>query len=98
MAERGKRSVTAQTGAPDYLTFEDSASPPTPAAAQGSRLAGRALAERRLRGREPGDRHPERRARDVVEADLVTERDRARVAAMLAADADLELAAVLVPP
>src|ERR1700681_2787533 len=57
------------------------------------RLAGSPFAERRLRGGEPGDRHPERRARDIVEPDLVTERDRGGVAGMLAADADLELAA-----
>src|ERR1700720_3980292 len=57
-----------------------------------SGLAGRPFAGRRLRGGKPGDRHPERRARDIVEPDLVTEGDRARVAAMLAADADLEVA------
>src|SRR5688572_2566710 len=45
----------------------------------------------RLRGGQPRDRHPERGAADVVEPDLVTELDRARLAAVLAADADLEV-------
>src|SRR5258708_4892732 len=58
-----------------------------------SGLAGRGFSGRRLRGRKPGDRHPERRARDIVEPDLMAERDRARIATMLAADADLEVAA-----
>src|SRR5262245_5271010 len=54
------------------------------------RRARRALAERGLRGGEPRDRHAEWRARHVVEPDLVAERDRRRVATMLAADAELE--------
>ena len=49
------------------------------------------LAERRLGSGESGDRHPERRARHIVEPDIVAERDRRRVAAMLTADADLQL-------
>ena len=40
---------------------------------------------------QPGERHAERRAADVVEAELVAERDRARLAAVLAADAELEV-------
>ena len=40
--------------------------------------------------RRAGPRHPERRAAHVVEAGLVEEADRRRVAAVLAADADLE--------
>jgi len=55
------------------------------------RRARRALPQRRLRRRKPRDRHAERGARHVVEADLVAERDRGRVAAVLAADAELEL-------
>ena len=47
--------------------------------------------ERGLRRGEPGERHAERRAADVVEPELVAERDRARLAAVLAADAELEL-------
>ena len=47
--------------------------------------------ERRLRRREPRDRHAVRRAGHVVEPDPVAELDRARIAAVLAADADLEL-------
>ena len=57
----------------------------------GSRRAGRGLAQGRLRGGEPRDRHAERRARHIVELDLVTEGDRSRVAAVLPADADFEL-------
>src|SRR5919201_4819334 len=47
--------------------------------------------ERRLRGGETGDRHPERGAADVVEADAVEELHRLRLAAVLAADAELEV-------
>src|SRR5689334_10110515 len=46
--------------------------------------------DRRLCRREPRDRDAEGRAGDVVEADLVAEGDGPRVAAVLAADADLE--------
>src|SRR5579883_1232091 len=53
------------------------------------------LAERRLRGREARDRNAERRARDVVESDEVAELDRGRIAAVLAADAELEVLAHL---
>ena len=55
------------------------------------------FAERGLRRREPRDRHAERRARHVIELDLMAERDRSRVAAMFAADADLETGRVLRP-
>jgi hypothetical protein len=50
-----------------------------------------------LRRREPRDRHAEGRAGDVVEADLLAEGDGGRVAAMLAADAELEVRARLAP-
>ena len=49
------------------------------------------VAERRLRRRQPGDRHSKRRARDIVEPELVAERDRGRIAAVLAADPELEV-------
>src|SRR5580704_19406494 len=55
------------------------------------RRARRALAQRRLRCREPRDAHAEWRARHVVEADLVAEGDRGGIAAMLAANAELEV-------
>src|SRR4051794_30425922 len=42
-------------------------------------------------GLEPGHRHPERRARDVVQAHLVEEVHRVGVAAVLAADAQLQV-------
>src|SRR5579883_219369 len=58
-----------------------------------SSLARNALAERGLRGREPSDRHAEWRAGHIVEPSRVAECDRSRIAAMLAADADLELVA-----
>src|SRR5205823_2504526 len=47
--------------------------------------------ERRLRRRDPGDRHAVRRAAHVVETGELEERDRVRVAAVLAADAQLEV-------
>src|SRR5689334_3747614 len=48
------------------------------------------LRDRLLRRGEAGDRHAERGAAHVVETDAVAEHDRGRVAAVLAADADLE--------
>src|SRR5436309_2761147 len=59
------------------------------------RLARNRLAERGLRRGETGDRHAVGRAGDVVEADLVAEGDGGGIAAVLAADADLELRARL---
>ncbi len=57
--------------------------------------AGRAellpVPDRGLGRRQPGDRHAERRARDIVHADVVAEVDAGGVAAVLAADADLEV-------
>ena len=47
--------------------------------------------QRALRRRQSRNRHPEGAARDVVEPDGVKEGDRRRVAAVLAADADLEV-------
>ena len=44
-------------------------------------------------GLQPGHRHPERRAGHVVEPDLVEEVDRVRVAAVLAADAEVQVRA-----
>src|SRR4051812_33989843 len=49
--------------------------------------------ERRLRRRKPRNRHAVGRGRDVIEADFLAERDRRRIAAMLAADAELDLGA-----
>src|SRR5215468_10548974 len=63
----------------------------------GSGFARRALAQGGLGGRKARDRHPEWRARHVIERDLVAEGDRRRVAAVLAADADLEPIARLAP-
>src|SRR5439155_1394434 len=44
----------------------------------------------RLRSRQPGERHTIGRAADVVEPQAVAERDRVRLAAVLAADAELD--------
>src|ERR1700687_2112844 len=60
-----------------------------------SRLTGDGLAECSLRRGQPRDRHAVGRARDVVQSDLVAERDRSRIAAMLAADPDLDVRAGL---
>src|SRR5262249_32652391 len=49
------------------------------------------LREHRLGGGEAGDGDTEGAARDVVQADLVAEDHAGRVAAVLAADADLQL-------
>ena len=49
--------------------------------------------QRRLCGGKPGDRHPEGRAGHVVQADPVAELDAGRLAAMFAADAELDLRA-----
>src|SRR5215470_4027396 len=56
-----------------------------------SRRAGRALAAGRLGGGEASDRNPKRRARNVVEPDFVTKRHRGGIAAVLAANAELEV-------
>src|SRR2546429_9199036 len=61
------------------------------------RLARRALAERGLGGGEACDGNAERRARDVIERNLVAERDGGGVAAGPAADPDLELRLRLPP-
>ena len=49
--------------------------------------------DRRLGGGQPGDRHAVGRAAHVVQPGLEAELDRGRVAALLAADADLQVAA-----
>src|SRR6516225_10543859 len=61
------------------------------------RLTRDGLADSGLRGGEPRDRNAIRRAGDVVEADLVAERDGRGIAAMLAADADLQAVPRLAP-
>ena len=57
----------------------------------GSGRSVRGRAHRRLRRRDPRDRHPVTGARDVVDARVVEELDRVGVAAVLAADAELEV-------
>src|SRR5437870_3898819 len=52
---------------------------------------GRLFAEHGLRRGEARDRNPKRRTRHIVQADLVAELDRCRVAAVLSADADLQI-------
>src|SRR4051812_820345 len=55
------------------------------------RLARHRLAERGLRRGKARDRHAVGRARNVVEPDLMAERHRGGIAAVFAADADLEV-------
>src|SRR5206468_9718786 len=50
-----------------------------------------ALRERRLRGSESGQRYAVGRARHIVEPELMAEGDRLRLAAVLAADAHLQV-------
>src|SRR4051812_35624261 len=57
----------------------------------GDVLRVRAFGQRRLRRREPGERDAIRRAAHVVEPEPVAERNRLRLAAVLAADAHLDL-------
>src|SRR5262245_18107465 len=59
--------------------------------------AGGSLAERRLGCRQPRDRDAEWRARHVVEPDLMAGRSRGGIAAVLAADAELQVALDLAP-
>src|SRR3989454_5370157 len=56
------------------------------------------MRQRRLRRREPRARHAERRRRDVRQTGLVEELDRRRIAAVLAADPDLQVLARLAAP
>src|SRR5262249_42960556 len=56
------------------------------------------ILERRLRRRQPRDRHPIRPATDIVEASAMEELDRVGVAAMLAADTDLQIGPGATPP
>src|SRR4051812_178094 len=56
------------------------------------------LLQRSLRRREAGERDPVRRAADVIEPDPVAELDRRRLAAVLAADAELDVRLRLPPP
>src|SRR6185503_3839754 len=63
------------------------------AMADGCRAAAdgwRSIRQRRLRGRQAGNRDSEWRTRHVVEPQLMTQRDAARLAAVLSADPDLE--------
>ena len=56
------------------------------------------VADRGLRGRDPRDRHAVGRAGDVVDARVVEEVDRVRVAAVLAADAELQVRRLALRP
>jgi hypothetical protein len=63
----------------------------TSAAGAPSRSGGRLASQRRLGRRQPRDRDAERRARDIVEPDALAECDAGGIAAMLAADAELDV-------
>src|SRR5438067_729623 len=70
---------------------------PTRLAARGHVVRALRFLQHRLRRCEPGDGHAVRRAADVVEAEPVAELDRLRVAAVLAADAELDRRLHLAP-
>ena len=57
----------------------------------------RALARARLRGGETRDGHAERRARDIIEPGGMAEADGIGIAAVLAANAELQFGARLAP-
>src|ERR1051326_7156252 len=61
------------------------------------RLALGVFPECRLGGGEAGDRYAERRAGNVIEPDLVAEGDRGGIAAVLAANAELDIGPHLLP-
>src|SRR5450755_1506151 len=61
------------------------------------RLIGDGLAERGLRRGQPRDRHAVGRARNVIQSDLMAEHNGGGIAAMLAANPDLEARAGLAP-
>src|SRR5690349_15937581 len=69
-----------------------------PGVAGGSVGGAPSVGERGVGGGEPGDRDAQRRAADVVEAEPVAEVDAARITAMLAADADVEIGARCAAP
>src|SRR5689334_4218836 len=54
-----------------------------------TRLSASSL-QRRLSRRQSSDRHTERAARHIIQADLVAKHDRIRIATVLAADAALQ--------
>src|SRR6185503_19058992 len=64
-----------------------------PGVAGGAAGSALAVGERGVGGSEPRDRNAERRAADVVQPEAVAEIDAARIAAVLAADADLQVGA-----
>src|ERR1019366_659115 len=68
-----------------------------PRSGRAVRAALAAGAERRLGGGETGDRDAEGAAAHVIEPDLLEEGDARRVAAVLAADAELQAVAHLAP-
>src|SRR3954469_20073130 len=95
---RSSRSATATTVATPGIFWISSMWPsailPQPTMATLRVISVRALrplglGEGGLRGGEPGDGHAERRARHVVEAHPAEEVDRGRIAAVLAAHAEL---------
>src|SRR5581483_6201351 len=89
--DRGARRSFAARGSPGAARRSGVTRRNTPAPFRDPRRLG-SRSERGLRRREAGDCDAERRAGDVVEAEAVADADRRGVAAVLAADADLEAA------
>src|ERR1700720_883308 len=92
-----KRRKTWMPGTSQNKSGHDAVFVDRQTAASSSRLTGDGLAERGLRRGQPRDRHAIGRARDIIQSDLVAERDRRGIAAVLAANADLETRAGLAP-
>ena len=69
-----------------------------PCRTQPSRRSVALHAQRRLRGRQPRHRHAVRAAGHIIQPHLLAERDRGRVAAVLAADAELQAAVLVCRP
>src|SRR5262249_19232452 len=86
--KQGSRSNSCRTHLPRSTTLRA-----VPVAALFALAAGvgAGLFEGGLGGGEAGDRYAERAAGDVIQANLLAELDRIRVAAVLAADAAFEL-------
>src|SRR5579859_3896505 len=100
----GEKNAVDASAQPPYTAPAPSTATRTPARfiaaslAAGDRGLHACVLQRRLRGGETGERDAERRAGHVVEPDAVAERDRVRLAAVLAADAELEILLRTSPP
>ena len=89
----GHAAATRRPTRPKHAAAPRRSGRPSPGSARRRRSRALRLAgpQRRLRRRQPGDRHAVGRGADVIEADALAEGDAGRIAAMLAADAELEV-------